>query len=116
MGSDVKRMADLLKSGATMLSETCPECKSPLFKVKDELLCVRCNRPVVVIRATEDESKVIAAQALGKLEQTALMKVDEINSAIAVEKDPEKIERLRLSLSDWLTVIERVRKLRSASS
>ncbi len=116
MGSDVKRMADLLKSGATMLSETCPECKSPLFKVKDELLCVRCNRPVVVIRATEDESKVIAAQALGKLEQTALMKVDEINSAIAVEKDPEEIERLRLSLSDWLTVIERVRKLRSASS
>jgi UPF0148 protein len=106
-------MADLLKSGATMLSDTCPQCQSPLFKVKNELLCVKCNRPVVVVKATEDESNVVAAQALGKLEQTALMKINEINSSLKVENDPAKIEKLRLSLSDWLTVVERVRKLKS---
>jgi UPF0148 protein len=115
MSDEVKRMADLLKSGATMLSDTCPQCKSPLFKLKDELLCVKCNRPVVVIKATDDESGVVAAQALGRLEQTTLMKIDEINSALKVERDSEKIEKLRLSLSDWLTVVERVRKLRSVS-
>ena len=115
MSDEVKRMANLLKSGATMLSDTCPQCKSPLFKLKDELLCVKCNRPVVVIKATDDESGVVAAQALGRLEQTTLMKIDEINSALKVERDPEKIEKLRLSLSDWLTVVERVRKLRSVS-
>jgi UPF0148 protein len=106
-------MADLLKSGATMLSDTCPQCQSPLFKVKNELLCVKCNRPVVVVKATEDESNVVAAQALGRLEQTALMKINEINSSLKVENDPAKIEKLRLSLSDWLTVVERVRKLKS---
>jgi len=115
MSDEVERMADLLKSGATMLSDTCPQCNSPLFKLKDELLCVKCNRPVVVIKATDDESGVVAAQALGRLEQTTLMKIDEINSALKVERDPEKIEKLRLSLSDWLTVVERVRKLRSVS-
>jgi hypothetical protein len=47
--------------------------------MKDELLCVKCNRPVVRVGATEDESHAIAAQSLGKLEQTALMKIDEIN-------------------------------------
>ena len=113
MSDEIERMADLLKSGATMLSDTCPQCQSPLFKVKNELLCVKCNRPVVVVKATEDESNVVAAQALGKLEQTALMKINEINSSLKVENDPAKIERLRLSLSDWLTVVERVRKLKS---
>jgi len=68
---------------------------------------------VVVVKATEDESYVVAAQALGKLEQTALMKINEINSSLKVENDPAKIEKLRLSLSDWLTVVERVRKLKS---
>ncbi len=115
MGTEVKRMADMLKSGATMLSEMCPQCKSPLFRIKDELFCVKCNRPVVLVRATEDESGVIAAQALGNLERTALMKIDEINSALKVEKDTEKIEKLRLSLSDWLTVVERVRRLKGLS-
>ncbi len=105
----------MLKSGATMLSEMCPQCKSPLFRIKDELFCVKCNRPVVLVRATEDESGVIAAQALGNLERTALMKIDEINSALKVEKDTEKIEKLRLSLSDWLTVVERVRRLKGLS-
>lgn len=113
MSDEIERMADLLKSGATMLSDTCPQCQSPLFKVKNELLCVKCNRPVVVVKATEDESNVVAAQALGKLEQTALMKINEINSSLKVENDPAKIEKLRLSLSDWLTVVERVRKLKS---
>jgi UPF0148 protein len=106
-------MADLLKSGATMLSDTCPQCQSPLFKVKNELLCVKCNRPVVVVKATEDESNVVAAQALGRLEQTALMKINEINSSLNVENDPARIEKLRLSLLDWLTVVERARKLKS---
>jgi len=115
VSDEVKRMSDLLKSGATMLSETCPQCKSPLFKIKDELLCVKCNRPVVVIKATEDESDVIAAQSLGKLEQTALMKIDEINSALKIEKDYEKVNKLRQSLSEWLTIVERVRKLRGSS-
>jgi UPF0148 protein len=105
-------MADLLKSGATMLSDTCPQCQSPLFKVKNELLCVKCNRPVVVVKANEDESSVVAAQSLGRLEQTALMKINEINSSLKVEEDPGKIEKLRLSLSEWLTVVERVRKLK----
>ncbi len=116
MSDDVKRMADLLKSGATMLSDTCPQCKSPLFKIRNELLCVKCNRPVVVIKATEDESGVIAAQVLRKLEQTALTKIDEINSALRTEKGSQKIEKLRVSLSEWLTVVERLRKLRSSSS
>lgn len=108
-------MADLLKSGATMLSDVCPECKSPLFKIRNELMCVKCNRPVVVVRATADETSVVASQALGNVEQTALMKIDQINSALKAEQNSELVEKLRGSLSEWLTVVERVRKLRTQS-
>ncbi|MEN3059018.1 MAG: Sjogren's syndrome/scleroderma autoantigen 1 family protein, partial [Candidatus Methanosuratincola petrocarbonis] len=46
--SQVKRMADLLREGATMLSQACPECKTPLFRLSSgEVICPGCNKRVV---------------------------------------------------------------------
>ncbi|MCS7097143.1 MAG: hypothetical protein NZ926_01495 [Candidatus Methanomethylicia archaeon] len=44
----IKEMADLLMKGATMLSYICPECKVPLFRLKDgEIICPSCKRKAV---------------------------------------------------------------------
>ncbi len=40
----IKRMAELLRRGATMLAESCPNCGAPLFKVKDKVYCASCDR------------------------------------------------------------------------
>ena len=58
VGIDVKKMAELLKSGATMLSETCPECGTPLFRKGRETFCAKCNKPVVIIQTSEDETRL----------------------------------------------------------
>ena len=56
--SDIKRMSTLLLSGATMLAESCPDCKVPLFKKNDNIFCPKCGRKAVFV-SSDDEAKQI---------------------------------------------------------
>ena len=48
--NNIERMAELLRSGNTMLNYSCPECNSPVFKKKSgELFCPSCNREVILV-------------------------------------------------------------------
>ncbi len=116
MCAEVKRMAELLKAGATMLSDICPECGTPLFKMCEEIFCPKCNRPVVMVKSTEDESKIAAENVLANTERTILTKIRETDESIKREKDPEKLIQLGNSLSGWLTALERIRRLKEMAS
>ena len=109
-------MAELLKSGATMLSETCPECGTPLFRKGKETFCAKCNKPVVIIQTAEDETRLRTDQVLESSEQTLFAKIQEINLALKNEKDPEKLISYGNALSTWLGAIEKLRRLRAQSS
>ena len=109
-------MAELLKSGATMLSETCPECGTPLFRKGKETFCAKCNKPVVIIQTSEDETRLRADTILESSEQTLMAKIQEVNLALKNEKDPDKLVAYGNALSSWLSAIEKLRKLRSKSS
>jgi UPF0148 protein len=111
--AEVKRMAELLKSGATMLSETCPECGTPLFRKGKDTFCPQCNKPVVIIKSTEQETRLMADKILEDSEQTLLSKIREVNSAMKNETDPDKLVAYGNALSIWLSAIEKLRKLRN---
>lgn len=52
---NVKKMAELLRSGNTMLNRSCPVCNTPIFRNKEgELFCPSCNRKVMIV---DDDSK-----------------------------------------------------------
>lgn len=115
MSIEVKKMAELLKSGATMLSETCPECGTPLFRKGKETFCPKCNKPVVIIQSAEQEMRLMADRVLEDSEQTLLAKIQEVNSAMKKETDPEKLIAYGNAFTSWLGAIEKLRKLRSQS-
>jgi UPF0148 protein len=112
VGIDVKKMAELLKSGATMLQETCPECHTPLFRKGKETFCPKCNRQVVIIQSAEDEARLLTDRVLESSEQTLLAKIQEINIAMKNETDPEKLITYGDALTSWLTAIEKLRRLK----
>ena len=116
VGIDVKKMADLLKSGATMLSDTCPECGTPLFRKGKETFCAKCNKPVVIIQTSEDETRLKVDTILESSEQVLMGKIQEINSALKNETDPDKLVAYGNALSSWLTAIEKLRRLRGQGS
>lgn len=39
----IKKLAEELLSGSTMLSEACPKCSLPLFRRGDRIFCSQCG-------------------------------------------------------------------------
>ena len=116
MSEDVKRMADLLKSGATMLSDVCPDCGNPLFRVKGDIFCAKCNKPVVYARATGPQATVSASMLLETVEQTVIGKISETNELLKTEKDLERLSTYSNLVFGWLSMLEKVRNLKQTLS
>lgn len=65
---DSTKMAELLRSGYTMLNLSCPICNNPVFKSKNEdLFCAICNREVLIVESNSIENT--AKKTLKKPEQ-----------------------------------------------
>jgi len=111
LAEDVKRMAELLKSGAAMISKSCPVCASPLFRVGKDIICPKCNRPVLIVGIAEDEQRALGGKILEMVESTILGKIGELNELIRAESDPERSRALGEALSVWLSALERLRRL-----
>ncbi|MEM0384573.1 MAG: Sjogren's syndrome/scleroderma autoantigen 1 family protein [Candidatus Caldarchaeum sp.] len=107
----IKRMSDALRSGAKMLSEICPVCNSPLFEVRNELRCIRCDKPVVRVH---EDSEVLAASTpltLSRLENALSSKIDLLTTLLQRASDPEEIRVLSESLSSLLKLFHESRRL-----
>jgi len=106
----VKKMAELLKSGAAMLAETCPVegCNLPLFKLKSgEVVCPVHGRVFLV--KTDEEARMIESEIgtktiLDKLERAVLKAInDELSSS---ELDTDRI-------ISYLEILERLYRIKS---
>ena len=107
-------MADLLKSGATMLSDICPVCGTPLFKVKGETFCAKCNKPVVYQKAMAPQATLSPGYLLDSVESTIVGKISEANEILKAEKDPEKLSLYSNLVFGWLSMLEKLRGLRES--
>ncbi len=96
-----------------MLSETCPECGTPLFRKGNETFCPKCNKPVVIIQSVEQETRLMTDRVLEDSEQILLGKIQELNLAMRNEREPEKLIDYGNALSSWLGSIEKLRRLKT---
>jgi len=112
----IERMAELLRSGATMTSEHCPECDTPLFRVKGQLMCPKCNKPVVIVREGEEQSTIMTLSILGSLEKTLLLKLQKSDQELQEAEDPEKAREVGTLLNIWLEAIERLKRVQRSFS
>jgi len=107
----VKRMADLMRQGATLTKLACPACASPLFRLKSgDLWCARCEKKVIIVKEGEEPSKIMGPMVLDKLEVTLLAKVQEIQNKMQHEEDMEELQKLGTVLSGLLENLEKLRK------
>jgi UPF0148 protein len=106
----IKRMADLLRQGATLTDMSCPACASPLFRLKDGTLwCGKCEKKVVVVKEGEEQA---SGAAYNKLEATLLAKMQTIQDKIQNTEDVEELQKLSLALSELLGNLERIKKMK----
>jgi UPF0148 protein len=107
----IKRMADLLRQGATLTELACPACASPLFRLKSgDLWCAKCQKKVIVVKEGEEPPKITGLIVLNKLEATLLAKVQEIENKMQHEENMEELQKLGTVLSGLLENLEKIRK------
>ncbi|MCX8203102.1 MAG: hypothetical protein N3H32_02160 [Nitrososphaeria archaeon] len=108
--SQVKRMADLLREGATMLSQACPECKTPLFRLSSgDVVCPGCSKRVVFAKPSETERVAAQAVVASSLEEVIVEKISQVQSALHASRDVSEVERHVRVLSSLFDLLEKVR-------
>jgi uncharacterized Zn finger protein (UPF0148 family) len=112
----IKRMADLLRRGATLTDLACPNCGAPLFRLQDGTLwCGRDEKKVVLVREGEQPPQAPAANpAMEKLEATLTAKVQDLQGKIEAANDPEELIKLSSALNEMLNSLEKIRKMKKS--
>jgi len=114
-GEGMRKMAELLRSGARMLSYNCPECGSPLFQLKSgEIWCASCQKRVVIVAEDEDESAATRELLWESLERTLVEKLSSVNGLLSAEAEPAKMRDLAEVISLLLSSLDRLRRIRKS--
>ena len=109
----IKRMADLLRQGATLTDLSCPACGSPLFRLKDgSLWCGKDEKKVIIVKEGEEPPKTTSNKAMMTLEATLLAKVQDIQGKIECTENVDEIGKLSTALSELLDSLEKVRRMK----
>lgn len=116
----IKRMAELLRQGATLTDLSCPVCASPLFRLKNGTLwCAKDEKKVIIVKEGEEPPKQaanpVAASngAYDKLETTLMAKVADLQGRIEKTEDIDEIQKLTLALSELLNSLDKIKKMKN---
>jgi len=110
--SELSRMSSLLLSGATMLGETCPDCKVPLFKQKDNIFCPQCERKAVYVKDKTEvrqiEQKLSLDESTLQLKEILTGKMNFLANQLASTDDPQQIMPILEMIEKILLIIKKV--------
>ena len=103
----IKRMADLLRAGAAMLSERCPACGLPLFRLRSgEVVCPVHGR-VYIVRDESEASRITVRSVLEELERFVAHSLSDVVRRAGATSGNSVADELR----SWLDVLERVERI-----
>jgi len=109
----IKRMADLLRQGATLTDLACPNCASPLFRLKDGTLwCGKDEKKVIFVK--EGEQTPQANPAMDTLEFTLNKKVQDIQQKIQNTDNVDELAKLTTALGQLLDSLEKVKRMKKS--
>ncbi len=111
----IKRMADLLRQGATLTDLSCPVCASPLFRLQNGTLwCAQDEKKVIIVKEGEEAPQAAPANtAYDKLEATLLTKMQGIEDKIEKTENVEEIQKLSSALSELLSSLEKIKRMKT---
>jgi len=112
----IRKMAELLKAGATMLSMTCPVDKVPLFKLRSgEVICPVCGTRFYIVKDEAERGAATSSIALENLERTVVSKIVQLNDSLRTLNADMVSKDMLESLKLWLEILEKIRSLRGSS-
>jgi len=90
VNENIKKMADLLRSGTTMLNMACPICNNPIFRNKDgTIFCPTCNRNVLITNNqnhSNERTEIYYNKELGTNKQNRQIEILSLLQDVLFEK------------------------------
>lgn len=109
----VRKMAELLKSGATMLERVCPSCEVPLFRLKSgDIICPKCGQRFIIVSSDEEEFRVYGDLVIREVERAAIAKLSELSAALAGVNNTRELKDIVEAMRGLLGVVESSRRIR----
>lgn len=110
---NIRKMSLLLREGHTLLSNACPQCNSPLFKMKSgEIYCVTCDKKVIIVKDETQIDTIMQNKILDDLSKVINIKIKEIAQEIDSERDIDNLYKMtRLAIS-YLESLEKLKELK----
>ncbi|MEM0037313.1 MAG: Sjogren's syndrome/scleroderma autoantigen 1 family protein [Zestosphaera sp.] len=109
-GDVVKRMSDLMRSGAVMLEQTCPLCGLPLFRLRSGEVVCPVHGAVKIVKSEDEAVEAVTSAVLREFEKVIARKLNTYINALAKEEGLNSSE-----LKDviyLLDILERIRRMR----
>nr|MDO8100273.1 Sjogren's syndrome/scleroderma autoantigen 1 family protein [Candidatus Njordarchaeota archaeon] len=118
MNEVIRKMAESLRAGATMLSDNCPVCNSPLFRLKSKTYCVKCDSssaltPAPVFSPLASSQVNDLKVMVPRITSTVLNRLKKLEVEVDKTPDPVRLAQLSelmLTLLKILEVLERLGK------
>ena len=118
MRDDAKKMAQLLRSGNTMLNQACPVCNNPIFRNKNgKPFCPICNREIIFVdgnveKKVKDKEKVTVLpkekDLFNSLRLVILEKIEWITQKLKNETQIDVIERYNSLIAKSLEILKSI--------
>ncbi len=103
----------MLRSGATLLSQSCPECNVPLIKIKDEIFCPKCGKKIVFVQNDSQAITALNNAILPNINQIILEKVQNLSDQIKSASDVDNLISMGRLLLVWLEALEKIKRISS---
>jgi UPF0148 protein len=129
---NIKKMAQMLQSGATMLDKYCPVCNNILFKIKNgQIFCPVCEKEIKIVKQKEasfqevrpDLKSISTSRTnndliadFGDLNNLFVRKISELANSLNESKDLFVIDKTIDLVNKMLDIIKKLRDLNYGDS
>lgn len=98
----IKRAAQLLLDGATMIQDSCPKCHSPLYRMKNgSLFCATCNLPVVTAEEQQQKKLQEKQEDINPIQA----KIDQLGEQLLTETDLTKVKEIAATIKELKSML-----------
>ena len=113
--SGIQKAVELMRQGATMLNEACPECSGPLFELKSgDIVCPQCGKKVIIVQSDSEVQEIERDAILAELDQAVSTQIEKLLKRLDEETDSDELMGIGRLIILWLEALEKLKRIRSS--
>jgi UPF0148 protein len=115
----IKKMAKLLKEGATMLDKSCPKCGTLIYRLPNKkIICPSCNSEIIIQKEKKKTSTPVISSKddFSGILKTLYTKIVALNQQLEQQYDVYQVEKLLQIINQAVQLYEKIQNMSSGEN